>query len=656
MTWFDELTPRRTAIVVAALATAIAGALAVVVPDLHPLLPVLVGTVLAAILAALLSRRAADPDQPLTETVRRIAATGDVSLRVECEPDDDLAPLRDGLNEMLAVLESRQTEMLRIQADLEDRDRRNTTDMRLANDILDSEIQERVKAEETIQRINGELRQARDRALEASAAKSEFLANMSHEIRTPMNAILGFTEILAKLVADAQQKQYLQSIQTAGKSLLALINDILDLSKIEAGKLELEYRPTDSRALFREMETIFAQRVSEKGLEFQVDVAAELPRVLVLDETRMRQILINLVGNAVKFTEQGRVGLSATAVQGDADRMDLSFAVEDTGIGIPDAQQERIFGAFEQQEGQSANEYGGTGLGLAITRRLVEMMNGEISVVSQVGEGSAFRVVLRGVEIADEEALTGEDAATLDVDAVAFEPAVVLIADDVAANRELVKGYLDGYDLTLVEAENGQEAIDMVRRQAPDLILMDIKMPVLDGHTATRRLKADPVCKGIPVVALTASAMRETEEELSQVCDGFLKKPLAQVELVAELTRFLEHAVAREETGTSPVAEGAAPVGTVFDEGILARLPELLEKLEEQKISWEEICHTLTINDIENFASLMRELGQEYGYAPLVAWGEQLQTQVGTFDMVAIPETLRTFSVIVEEIRARLAS
>jgi len=490
----------------------------------------------------------------------------------------------------------------------------------------------------------------------ANRSKSTFLANMSHEIRTPMNAILGFTEILQRLVADVQQKSYLDSIQTSGKSLLTLINDILDLSKVEAGKLELEYRPTDSRALFREMETIFSQRVSQKNLNFQVDISPDLPPALILDETRFRQVLINLIGNAVKFTDSGGVKLTASGIRQDADRADISFSVEDTGIGIPPDQQDVIFGAFEQREGQSVNEYGGTGLGLAITKRLVGMMGGEITVKSEVGKGSAFHVILKNVEIAADDTLTGENPTTLDIDALTFSPATVLVADDVAVNRDLVKGYLDGYGLTLVEAENGQEAIERVHQASPDLILMDIKMPVLDGYTATRRLKADPAYSEIPIIAFTASAMRETEEELSQVCDGFLKKPLSQVELLAELTRFLRHSLIDEEAvATEPTDPGDSPEG-VPGEIAPEKLPEFIEQLESHRSAWETASDTLTINEVEEFAVGIQKLGEENGYPPLSTWAEELQNQVMTFDMAAMEQTLAGFPTHIEELKSKIAS
>ena len=510
-----------------------------------------------------------------------------------------------------------------------------------------------------------ELRQAKENAEDAARtaeaanrSKSAFLANMSHEIRTPMNAILGFTEILSGLIADAQQKNYLNAIQTSGKSLLTLINDILDLSKVEAGKMELDYHPTDAYGLFYDMESLFSQKIEDKGLDFHLAIAQEVPRGLILDEVRVRQILINLIGNAVKFTEEGYVELAVSSISTDeeSDRVDLHLGVADSGVGIPADQLEQVFGAFEQREGQSINQYGGTGLGLAITRRLVEMMDGAISVESVENQGSVFSVVLRAVERAPEGTLVGEDAATLEVGSVRFSPAKVLIADDVEVNRDLVKGYLAGYGLHLLEAENGQVAIEVCQRETPDLVLMDIKMPVLDGFTATKRLKNHPTTRQIPVVVLTASTVRETEEELMAVCDGFLRKPLSQVVLVAELTRFLAHEVTESEEVLVEDSPGVEDVEQVLDAGVLARLPELAGRLEGHRELWEELQQTLTINDIESFAVQMQAWGDEYGYPPLAEWGETLANQTTIFDLEGMSRTLESYPKLIEEIRTTLTA
>ena len=299
-------------------------------------------------------------------------------------------------------------------------------------------------------RTQEELRLAKIKAEVANQMKSEILANMSHEIRTPMNAILGFTEILTRMTDNDRQRIYLNNIQASGRLLLKLINDILDLSKLESGRMNLESGPVHPYQIINEIEHIFSQAIVEKGLDFYVEVAPELPDVLVLDEIRFRQILLNLVSNAVKFTDTGHVKITMFprfSIEEDHNTLDLILKVEDTGIGIPVDEQDIIFEAFIQKTGQSQTQYGGTGLGLSIIKRLVEAMGGEVAVISEPGAGSTFMVTIKAV--AAGSAMDTRDTGP-EINTVVFEPATVLIADDVAVNREMVRGYLEPYDFTIL--------------------------------------------------------------------------------------------------------------------------------------------------------------------------------------------------------------
>ncbi|MFC1563958.1 ATP-binding protein [candidate division KSB1 bacterium] len=534
----------------------------------------------------------------------------------------------------------------------------DVTEKKEAEEALQKQFDEMADTRLAMLNMMEDLSESMEIAEAANEAKSLFLANMSHEIRTPMNAVLGFSEILDGLLTDPQHKEYLASIKSSGKSLLGLINDILDLSKVEAGKLELEYTAVDVHAVLTEMKQIFSQKVAEKGLDFIVEVDENLPRSLVLDEVRLRQVLLNLIGNAVKFTSDGHVKLSVTNLYPEKDRssLDLVFSVEDTGIGIPDEQKDKIFGAFEQQTGQSTKEYGGTGLGLAITKRLIEMMNGSVNVTGEVGKGSIFSITLKGIAVASIADLDEIKEGQVDADSVTFEKATLLVVDDIEVNRRVVSGFLEPFGFTLLEAENGKEAIQIVQLNRPSLVLMDMKMPVMNGYEATSLLKADPETKDIPVVALTASTMKESEAHIRKVTDGYLRKPVTRNDLISELVKFLPHEIIGkepeqlEETGIESAIEIDSAEETY--DAALDKLPDLLEILENKRENvWKELMNTLTINEIEDFAKEMKEYGLEYGYPPLTGWAKQLENQAAMFEIDAMSSTLESFPEIIQKIK-----
>jgi PAS domain S-box-containing protein len=378
-----------------------------------------------------------------------------------------------------------------------------------------------------------ELRRAKESAEAATRAKSDFLANMSHELRTPLNGVLGYAQLLRRdRTLPPKHVEAVDGIAAGGAHLLDLINDVLDLSKMEAGKLELEPTSTDLGQLVVDLRRLIAEPIRRKGLSFEVDVAPDLPQRVLIDGRHLRQVLLNLLSNGVKFTERGGVRLSVAA---DGPR--LRFDVVDTGIGIDPSDTEAIFESFRQtRDGAAA---GGSGLGLTISRRLVDALGGTLHVESQPGRGSRFWFAVPLVSDVSEGALDpGEDA---DLRLAPGQEVTVLVVDDSSINRRILASLLDSAGVRTLTAAGGAEGIELARRQHPDLILLDLRMPDVDGFEAARRLRADPATADIPIVAVTASPGYATRERAIEAgCQDFLAKPLRAAEMYRVLSRALD--------------------------------------------------------------------------------------------------------------------
>lgn len=400
------------------------------------------------------------------------------------------------------------------------------------------------------------LREEATRALRESSEKSLFMANLSHEIRTPMNAIFGFAQLLEELVEGERQRFYVQAIQSSGKALLDLINDILDISKIEAGKLEVRVSPTDLRELTALLNTVFAQMALEKGLQLLVTVDPRLPRALLLDAARLRQVLFNLVGNAIRYTDCGSVEVSIAVDESELieGRVYCEIEVRDTGIGIDQQDCERIFEPFTQLESSVRGRRGGTGLGLAIVQRLVRLMDGRIEVESVRGRGSIFRLAFPQLQVAQDapEALTG--SGRLDD----LPPLKIVAVDDVKLNRDLLDHLFENTRHQLFLAAGGAEGVALTREQRPDLVLMDIRMPEVDGREALRRIRADPELADVMVVAVTASSLLDEESTLRSLFDGYVRKPITRQSLYAELNRLFESGPAASDSDSDPDLDAAS--------------------------------------------------------------------------------------------------
>lgn len=459
-----------------------------------------------------------------------------------------------------------------------------------------------------------QLREQTTRAELASQEKSAFLSNMSHEIRTPMNAIFGFTQLLEQEVHGEKGKYYLKAIHASGKALLELINDILDLSKIEAGRLEVTPAPTDVRDLCVSISTIFSQMLAEKALKWKCNIDDNVPLSLNIDPIRLRQVLFNLVSNAIKYSDEGEIGLriktesieqSSPQPNKQGNLVRCIVEVWDHGIGIRAEDQMRIFEPFTRvgEGGNSARS--GSGLGLSIVRRLVELMDGSISVQSELGRGSVFKIEFENVSV-----LESSSSVTVPSSAqFATLPALsILIVDDVELNRSLLRSMFADSPHTTHLASGGAEGVQLTKRLLPDLVLMDIRMPEVDGRQALAQIRADSNLNNVKVLAVTASSLRRDETELRQTFDGYVRKPISRESLFGEISRIFP---AQVQPLPDAVRSLEPATARVFDSGKSAAV---LREIERTLAALDQATGTLASTDVARvlmFAKVINELSED---------------------------------------------
>ncbi|MDJ1504319.1 ATP-binding protein [Xanthocytophaga agilis] len=382
------------------------------------------------------------------------------------------------------------------------------------------------------------LDESEKKAREAARVKENFLANMSHEIRTPLNAILGFTNLLKSHKQDAAQADFTDSIQKAGENLLSIVNDILDLSKIEAGMVRIEANPFSVRGLVHSVETLFGERMREKGLVLQTDIEASVPDTLIGDATRLTQILVNLLGNALKFTEKGHISVRVITKSATDTTIRLGFSIRDTGIGIDTKKLAAIFERFQQAEDSTTRNYGGTGLGLSIVKELIEIQGGEISVESEVGKGTTFYFCIP-YQISAEQFTAPQPRDVIYSESTELTQAHLLLVDDNTMNQSLIKHLLNQWKLSYDVASNGVEALAYLQDRKYDLVLMDIQMPRMDGYTTSQHIRGE-LKLDVPIIAMTAHAMAgEREKCLSYGMNEYLSKPVREQDLYGLINQFL---------------------------------------------------------------------------------------------------------------------
>lgn len=510
---------------------------------------------------------------------------------------------------------------------------------------LEAEVK-RLKTE--LYQTQKELQQANINAENALRVKSEFLANVSHEIRTPLNAILGFSQWLYENTPDKQHREYLSTILHSARNLLNLLNDILDLSKIESGKINIDIHPMNYQEVINDLKLVFQQKVEEKGLTMKITTDSTVPDFILMDELRFYQIIFNLVSNAIKFTSAGYIHITAHAEKTDKDdEVNLIITIEDTGIGIKENQKKNIFENFTQQSGPNKNKHEGTGLGLAIVNGLLKKLNGSIEIKSKPGKGSVFTVTFRNVKIdrGDNTRVEVHKEGTN----MKLAPCKIMIVDDIVYNVLVLKQLINSEDVIYTEASDGTDALAKLKTEKPDLIFMDIRMPGLNGFDATEIIKQDKELKNIPVIAFTGSTMKDHNSRINNLFEGFLQKPVFKKDLEAVLKRFLKYSYVAEDNEQN-VATDTQPFFSKDCEKLLVKVLDECEN--DFKPKWEKLKDSLIIFEIENFNEELKNMASKYTCNVVTDYCTELENELVAFDIEHIQSKIKDFPQLIEKLES----